>query len=530
MPHPSRSDKLHAAALEGPLNGSTPTADLTLIFSELSELKFLLQQIQQSQAAFLESREMLASRSNFADLDMPGTEDRVEKPASRASISAGKVHKSALEKVVTKKSKSPKHTDSENEIHGLAQWIRHEASRVPAMLLPADKKYRNCLDRLVNSGAFEALCMVAVLSHSLYMGAVVDCEVRAAVFEGLLDGDCDSSAVEVAFLTFYVVELSMKLGAWRCYFFTGREAWWNVFDVVLVGSGVISLLLDTKIGIAAFIDAPPEMSSHVTDFVWMRSLRIVRQAVRSLRILRVVKHFKELRILMISILNSMNVFFWAMVTLGMLIYMWSIFFVGAIATSVQRGTLDEEMTKAVLDNWSTMSTGMLTLFRSVTGGAPWGAAAAPLHATHPIYLMFFLLYIAILLIAVLKLLTGMFIRHAEAAASLDQDRLIHRTIQELFDEIDEDHSGTICLDGFLEKLEDPISRMHLEFLKIDATDAERLFHLIDVNGDEKIDIEEFITGCQSYKGYAKKLDVNLIMNQISMLSRSLDVCIDHILQ
>merc|ERR1711865_181610 len=92
---------------------------------------------------------------------------------------------------------------------------------------------------------------------------------------------------------------------------------------------------------------------------------------------------------------------------------------------------------------------MLTEFKIVSGGGPWGQVFGTIEASGDIYRVLFLLYIAFFKIAMLKLLTGIFVQHAATAAKVDRERVIHQNISKLFKEIDRDGSGFITRSEFL---------------------------------------------------------------------------------
>merc|ERR1740121_349499 len=86
--------------------------------------------------------------------------------------------------------------------------------------------------------------------------------------------DSTSEIAETAFVAVYTFELVVKMSVHGLYLFRGRDAMWNVFDLVLVVLG----LLDTAIS----------WSASANSFRTARILKIAR-------LLRVVRFFRFLR-------------------------------------------------------------------------------------------------------------------------------------------------------------------------------------------------------------------------------------------
>lgn len=86
------------------------------------------------------------------------------------------------------------------------------------------------------------------------------------------------------------------------------------------------------------------------------------------------------------------------------------------------------------------------------------------------------------------------------------------------------------MEEFLAHAKDPATMAYLTMLKIDVADAEKLFRLIarTSHKGETLNLDDFISGCQTFKGFAKKLDVILIMDQLQVLTTSLEAIADRL--
>merc|ERR1712176_1453209 len=112
-------------------------------------------------------------------------------------------------------------------------------------------------------------------------------------------------------------------------------------------------------------------------------------------------------------------------------YMFAVVFLDGMAqylidTPPER--IDQIVYDGFLNNWGSLGQAMLTLYGSITGGAPWTTVLPPVKETGEFYFILFLFYIALLAIAMLRLLTGLFVQEAASAAAKDHAQTIQQNI------------------------------------------------------------------------------------------------------
>merc|ERR1712032_215810 len=88
---------------------------------------------------------------------------------------------------------------------------------------------------------------------------------------------------------------------------------------------------------------------------------------------------------------------------------------------------------------------------------------------------------------------------------------------DLFEEMDDDHKGTICLQEFEDKLRDEKVIAYFNVLKLDVSDARTLFHLVDSDHSLEIQIEEFLEGCYKLQGESRALDMKIMQHEVHFL-------------
>merc|ERR1740139_1054114 len=77
-----------------------------------------------------------------------------------------------------------------------------------------------------------------------------------------------------------------------------------------------------------------------------------------------------------------------------------------------------------------MDTAMLTLFKSVSGGADWAEVAQLLEGCAPGYMYVFIAFVFFYLFSVTNIVTAIFVNYAVQATSLDMDILKKRVNEE----------------------------------------------------------------------------------------------------
>ncbi|CAE7557664.1 ANK3, partial [Symbiodinium sp. CCMP2456] len=91
--------------------------------------------------------------------------------------------------------------------------------------------------------AFQAVCMVAIIANTMYLGVNADWKIRNAF--GPIDGrqrEVEDTAWDITFAVWFSIEILLRLLAEKISFFTGEEQAWNLFDSFLVVESIVGLL------------------------------------------------------------------------------------------------------------------------------------------------------------------------------------------------------------------------------------------------------------------------------------------------
>jgi len=395
-----------------------------------------------------------------------------------------------------------------------ARTVSHTTLRgVVSHFFGLDQESRSWLECTILSPAFNALANFVILANSCYMGIEAASQVRHAV-EHIGEGpnkqhQRQSYQVELIFTTFYALELALKIGYFKLEFFRGAEAGWNNFDFLVVLSSLIGVLTSS--------------GGHIS---LLRMLLILKQVIKTSRLMRVVRHCRELRVIIISMARSYMSFLTGMGTLLIFMYMVSITLCQGVASYLSNTSplvINEDIKRSCIRFWGTLPRALMTLFQSVSGGGPWRDCLQPLVEAGAMYVIIFLLYISVLVFALTKLLTGIFVQQAKEANEHDRVQIIETNIRKLLSDMDDDGSGFITKDEFLDHLTDKRANDYYALLQITGQDAAKIFDMIDQEEDNKVDIDEFISGCHQFKGYAKSIDMAVITYHARDLMKQLNL-------
>jgi len=158
---------------------------------------------------------------------------------------------------------------------------------------------------------------------------------------------------------------------------------------------------------------------------------------------------------------------------------------------------------------------MYTLYE-ITFAGNWPTYARPvIDGVSSYFALFFLLYITLIVFAVIRVITAIFLKDTLDAASNDAEHLVVERLQKkaqyvkkleaMFRAIDETGDGMITKERMSETLQIPEVKAYFQTLEVDVHEGAALFHILD-NGDGEVTLEEFIDGILRCKGPARAID------------------------
>lgn len=362
---------------------------------------------------------------------------------------------------------------------------------------------------MVNSKTFELIAAVVIACNSVLTVHTTNYEAKTH----MVDDSIAVRILNIGFAAFYSVELGMRLWVHRFFFFCNTDMTWNVFDLGLVALAVYDIIMKEILNTAT---EEPLNVSH------MRSMRILRVA-KILRVFRVMKIFQELRLMLNSVLGSIVSLFWSIVMLILMFFMFSLVFVqGATNTLVDKNiVLSAEDADKLETSLGSIQSAMLTLYEATTGGDDWVTIFKPVAQTGTINVILFLFFVAFSQIALLNILTGIYVENAMKLAQPDRDtRALQKRKEEqveaaelrfLVKTMDPEGTGQISRAQFMSRLQNEQFKAKLSVLGLDIKDAELFFHIVSSDFEHKeIDVEAFVSGAMRLKGNASALDLQTL--------------------
>jgi len=310
---------------------------------------------------------------------------------------------------------------------------------------------------------------------------------------------------EIFFNVSFAVELLLRFFALEGRFCVGEGGRWNIFDALLVTVSFVDMYL-----VAAKVS--------LTFVRVLRLFRIIR-TLRMVRLLRFAGTFKNLRLMILAIMKSAGPLLIAGFILVILIFLFAVIVLNGVAAYVEDASSDDPHAEMMLVYFSSMSMALLTLFMSITGGVSWWEVQRLLLQVHVVYGVVFVCFISVMLLAVLNIITGIFVTDAVDMAALDHDVMMQaeqemkldqvKKLRQLFNRFDTDDQSVLTLKDFERHIRDPEVQVIFGMLGLDISEAPAFFKLLDVDKSGEVEIDEFVMGCLNLKGKTKMMDMEV---------------------
>mmetsp|Transcript_93423 Transcript_93423/g.146975 ORF Transcript_93423/g.146975 Transcript_93423/m.146975 type:complete len:718 (-) Transcript_93423:424-2577(-) len=427
------------------------------------------------------------------------TEDAVAlqpTPLNRKTTPASREHMSTA-----------RNLDVQGGISGLSRLPHADQGRLPRARLMAQK--------LVHSAWFDYLTGFLILTNAVQIGVQTD---YAARHRGQ-DPPGYFRVLEIWFCVLFTTELGIRLVSESKRFFTMKGWRWNVFDVVVVGLQ----LLEEFLALLAHLAEDKEDEVLFMNLSFLRVLRVMR-LVRIIRLVRILRLITELRTLIMSIICSMRSLIWTMVLMFIMIYIFSVYFTQLVADYV--GDLPQDLARY----YGTLDITILTLYESITGGLDWRDAVDPLIKWISAWMaVFFSCYIAFSVLAVMNVVTGVFVESALLSAKGEQDIFMINNLRDLFEMVTLDKGEDCHPTDLVMTWEDFVTRLHsvqmqdyFKAIDVDPSDARGIFCLLDQDNTGFVTFEDFVNGCCRLRGQAKALDLQILLHELRRFSSKME--------
>jgi Ca2+-binding EF-hand superfamily protein len=380
----------------------------------------------------------------------------------------------------------------------------------------ARRKGMNTFGRVVTSDAFDQFMGLILVFNAGVMGAQVNWQAA-----NLGNKSPDTYAhLDTFFCLAFVIELVCRWAVYGFAFYT-MDGWqWSWFDSLIVGLQVFEELLLVAKGMS---DGGSEGDGGVgIDVGVLKLLKIARL----LRMVRMVRLIPELKAMVYLIMASMKSFFWTCILMLVLIYMIAVYMTMMATECLKdntRGEANAEDYDSVTKQWGSLSSSVMSLFHSISGGADWAELIGPLvnETNNQIHNIAFTMFIAFSTMVLMNLVTGVFVEGAQRLSKEDRDKELVKLAYKTFGIVDEDDSAVITWEELSLSMENRVLEEYLVAMDLSRTNAQDLFRLLDEDQSGEISIEEFVHGCMRLKGIARAADVCQILVDVQELRKEL---------
>jgi len=406
----------------------------------------------------------------------------------------------------------------EHRNRAMVQARRLRASRVDHNLtkrpLSVPERWRTKARAIINSPTFSHCILLLILVNVILLGVEVDLSAKV----GIQDVPGWLGVANTVIVVVFLIELVLKFVVLGCYdFWCHKEASWNVFDFLIIAVSVADVVLD----ILAQTLTTQVNTGHLR---LIRSIRLAR-ALRSIRMVWLFQYVGALRTLALSIVSTLGSLFWTLMLLLIIFYSFGVVITQLAVEHCRfltvESTGDVNAVPVCPDGletyWSNVLRSMLTLFMSITGGLDWEAPYRPLREFSDVAAGLVVIYVALTVLAVLNVVTGVFCNTAIESAASDKDVATLRqmqaknkqveTLRSIFQELDRGKTNELSIEDINEAIEQGELSGFLESMGISTNDVWTLFMLLDSDKEGCIDLDEFVTGCMQLHGPAKSMQI-----------------------
>jgi len=468
-------------------------------------------------------------QNNFVPV-MPLVEE--PPPPSRAASKASKASK-ASRSSESSSSSSSSQASGDSRRSSTKTEFRKKATRAPTrkkIIRTADdvEDHQSWLQKCVYSTGYEMYSAVLILVNAIFVGWQTE---HLAQTVNKDDQGFERTFFYVAQIMFFVaffLDLVMRwLADGFLFFICSEEMSWNLLDIFVVAIGCMEVVTET------LVLAGSETGALMTNFSVVRMIRVLR-VVRIARVIRVLKAFRELRLMVASIVSSARNLLWVVLVLCVMLYVFGITFTSAVTMELESLPKEAVGAEDLKKYFGSLSSSILTLYSSMSGGEDWTVYFHVLEMLPWPYQLLFLFFVTFALFAVLNVVTGVFVDTAIEKNQSDKElavqeelrnkRLRMNWIRDVFSELDSSGDGTVTQQEFESQLNHEAVIAYFNTLKLDVSDAKTLFRLLDSDGSDGVNIDEFVSGCYRLSGEATTLHTQVMQMDVKdILNKMRDV-------
>ncbi|CAJ1415029.1 unnamed protein product [Effrenium voratum] len=318
--------------------------------------------------------------------------------------------------------------------------------------------------------------------------------------------------ISATFDVVFFLELAVRVAIERRRFLKELA---NLFDSILVLAGLVEL---------HFII----MTTPADQMSW-RVFRAL-SSIRAIRVLRAFRFCQGLRLLLNACQSFVVSLCWSMVLLGVVMIAASLVIGNLLQDYIRDDNVGFDDRVWVWQYYGTAYRSWYTLYE-ITFAGSWPTMARPvLEKVSHGFVCFYVLYITIIVFALIRVITAVFLKDTLDAAHNDAELRMAEGLRKkaeyveklagIFQAIDETGDGLITEERLTFILENPKVKAYFQTLDVDVHEGAALFHILD-DGDGECTLEEFIGGILRCRGPARAIDQVAMMADLKQLDKKI---------
>lgn len=216
----------------------------------------------------------------------------------------------------------------------------------------------------------------------------------------------------------------------------------------------------------------------------------------------------------------MKSLYWTVVLLFLMIYVVAVYLTQLVLDyRVEKSLGGTQPNEQLGQYYSSLFRSILSLYQAISGGVDWDDLVNPLiQEISPLIGLIFTFYIAFSILALMNVVTGVFVESALKNAKEDSDNYMISHARNLFREAS-GNMGIIRWAQFEAMVGTDQMKEFFSHIGVDVSEAKSIFHLLDVDDSDEIDLDEFLSGCVRLRGPAKAIDVSCLMLETQQLAK-----------
>lgn len=217
--------------------------------------------------------------------------------------------------------------------------------------------------------------------------------------------------------------------------------------------------------------------------------------------------------------------------MGVILYMFSLVFVQQAAVYLSMDNVSDVMNGDIRKNYGSVEASMFTLFKTLFGGDDWSMFYEIMAEVGILTQVLFVAFVAFSHIALLNILTGIFVESALKLAEPhdfkkadEHSRMVNgqaSALKDMLTQYDFDLDDKISREEFAEIAKDSKLQNYLRYLGIDMPSVDVFFNMLGgVDERGNVEIDTFVKGCMRLRGEAKSIHLNQLLYEVKCLDLS----------